>query len=73
MWNASLAFQVLTWNLSKGHFYILNFEKPTEMPTEGKRLRYTEFIILLRMPKDSVDMKSYWLEKSGKRVLLLHF
>ena len=73
MWNASLAFQVLTWNLSKVHFYILNFEKPTEMPTEGKRLRYTEFIILLRMPKDSVDMKSYWLEKSGKRVLLLHF
>ena len=73
MWNVSLAFPVLTWNLSKGHLYISNFDKPTEMLTEGKRLRYTEFIILLRIPKDSVDMKSYCLEKSGMRVLHLHF
>ena len=43
------------------------------MPTEGRRLRYTEFIILPRIPKDKVDMKSYWLEKSGMRVLYLHF
>ena len=42
------------------------------MSTEGKRLRYNEFIILLSIPKGSVDMKSYWLEKSDMRVLLLH-
>ena len=42
------------------------------MSTEGKRLRYNEFIIFLSIPKGSVDMKSYWLEKSDMRVLLLH-
>ena len=60
MWNASLAFRVLTFNLSKAHLYILNFDKPTEMLTKGKRLRYTEFIILLRIPKGSVGKNSYW-------------
>ena len=49
MWNASFAFRVLTWNL----------DKPTEMSTKGKRLRYTEVIISLRIPKGSVDMNSY--------------
>ena len=60
MWNASLAFQVLTWNLSKTHPYILNVDKATEMSTKEKRLKYTEFIVLLRIPKGSVDMSSYW-------------
>ena len=44
-----------------------------EMSTEGKIWRYTEFIVLLSIPIGSVGMKSYWLEKSEKRVLLLHF
>ena len=44
-----------------------------EMPTERKRLRYTEFIILLSISKGSVDMNSYWLEKNEMRVLLLDF
>ena len=43
------------------------------MLTEGKKLRYIEFIILRRIPKGSVDMNSYWLEKSEMRVLLLDF
>ena len=60
MWNASLAFWVLTRNLSNAHPYILNFDKPTEMLTKGKRLRSTEFINLLRIPKGSVDMNSSW-------------
>ena len=60
MWNASLAFRVLMWNLTKAHLYILNFDKPTEMLTKGKRLRSTEFINLLRIPKGSVDMNPYW-------------
>ena len=72
MWNASLAFRVLTWNLSKTHLYILNFDKPKEMSTKGKRLKYTEFI-LLRIPKVIVDMNSYWLERIEMRVLLLDF
>ena len=71
MWNASLVFWVLTWNLSKAHLYILNFDKPTEMSTKGKRLKYTEFIILLRIPKGSVDMNSCWLERIEMRVLIL--
>ena len=50
----------LVWNVSKAHLYILNFGKATEMSTEGKRLRYTEFIIVLRIPKGTVDMNSYW-------------
>ena len=73
MWNVSLAFRVLTWNLSKAHLYIFNFDKPTEILTKGKRLKYTEFIILLRIPKGSVDMNSYWLERIEMRVLLLDF
>ena len=73
MWNASLVFWVLTWNLSKAHLYILNFDKPTEMSTKGERFKYTEFIILLRIPKGSVDMNSYWLERVEMRVLLLDF
>ena len=44
-----------------------------KMLAEGKVWRYTEFIVLLSIPKGSVGMKSYWLEKSEKRVLLLHF
>ena len=71
MWNASLAFRVLTWNLSKAHLYILNFDKPTEMWTKEKRLKYTEFIILLRIPNGSVNMNSFWLERIEMRVLLL--
>ena len=73
MWNASFAFRVLTLNLSKAHLYILNFDKPAEMSTKGKRLKYTEFIILLRIPKASVDMNSCWLERIEMRVLLLDF
>ena len=38
-----------------------------------KRLKYTEFIILLRIPKGNVDMSSYWLERTEMRVLLLIF
>ena len=38
------------------------------MLSEGKRLRYTELIILLSIPKGSIDMNSYWLEKSEMRV-----
>ena len=34
------------------------------MWAETKRLRYTEFIILLSIFKGSVDMNSYWLEYS---------
>ena len=71
MWNASLAFRVLMWNLSKAHLYILNFDKPTEMLTKGKRLKYTEFITLQRIPNESVDMNSFWLERIEMRVLLL--
>ena len=71
MWNASLAFRILTWNLSKAHLYILNFDKPTEMSTKRKRLKYTEIIILLRILNGSVDMNSYWLERIEMRVLLL--
>ena len=73
MWNASFAFRVLTLNLSKAHLYILNFDKPAEMSTKGKRLKYTEFIILLRIPKGSFNMNSYWLERIEMRVLLLDF
>ena len=43
------------------------------MSTEGKRLRYNELIVLLNIPKGSVNMNSYWLEKSEMRVLLLGF
>ena len=42
------------------------------MSTEGKRVRYTEFITSLSILKGSVHMNSYWLEKSEVRVLLLH-
>ena len=38
------------------------------MPTEGKKVRYTEFIILLSIIKGCVDMNSYWFEKSEMRV-----
>ena len=38
-----------------------------------KRLKYTEFIILLKIPKGSVDMNSYWLERIEMRVLILDF
>ena len=71
MWNASLAFRVLMWNLTKAHLYILNFDKPTEMWTKGKRLKYTEFITLQRIPNESVDMNSFWLERIEMRVLVL--
>ena len=57
MWNATRTFWILTWNLSKVRFYTLNFDRHTELSTEGKRLRYTEFIILLSIPKGSVDME----------------
>ena len=73
MWNVSIAFRVLTWDLSKAHLYILNFDKPTEISTKGKRLKYTEFIILLRITNASVDMNSFWLERIEMRVLLLDF
>ena len=43
------------------------------MLTNGKRLKYTEFIILLRIPKGSFNMNSYWLERIEMRVLLLDF
>ena len=43
------------------------------MLTKGKRLKQTEFIIFLRIPKGSVDMNSYWLERIKVRVLLLDF
>ena len=59
-------------NLSKAHFYILNFGRPTEMSTEGNRVRYIEFIILLSILEGNVDMNSYWLEKSEMRILALH-
>ena len=38
-----------------------------------KRLKYTEFIILLKIPKGSVDMNSYWLERIEITVLLSDF
>ena len=43
------------------------------MSTKGKRFNYTEFIILPRIPKGSVNMNSYWLERIEMRVLLLDF
>ena len=43
------------------------------MSAKGERFKYTEFIILLRIPKGSVDMNSYWLERIEMRVLLLDF
>ena len=43
------------------------------MSTEGERLKHNEFIILLSIHKGSVDMNSYWLEKSEMGVLLLDF
>ena len=43
------------------------------MLAKGKRLKYTEFIILLRIPKGSVDMNSHWLERIEMRVWLLDF
>ena len=43
------------------------------MSTKGERFKYTEFIILLRIPKGSVDMNSYWLERTEMRFLLLEF
>ena len=33
-------------------------EMSTEMSTEGKRLRYTEFVVLFSIPKGNVDIKS---------------
>ena len=71
MWNTSLAFWVLTWNLSKEYPNNVNFDKPTEMSTKGKRLKYTEFIILLRISKSNANMNSYWLERIEMTVLLL--
>ena len=41
------------------------------MSTKGKRWKCTKFIILLRIPKGSVDMNSYWLDRIEMRVLLL--
>ena len=41
------------------------------MSTKGKRLKCTKFIILLRIPKGSLDMNSYWLDRIEMRVLLL--
>ena len=41
------------------------------MLTKGKRLKYTEFIIVLRIPNGSVNMNSFWLERIEMRVLLL--
>ena len=38
-----------------------------------KRLKYTEFIILLKIPKGSVDMNSYWLERIEITVFLSDF
>ena len=38
MGNASLAFRALTWNLSKAHLYILNYDKPMEMSTKGEKI-----------------------------------
>ena len=66
-------FCVSSFDLSKARLYILNFDKPAEMSTKGKRLKYTEFIILLRIPKGSIGMNSYWLEKIETRILLLNF
>ena len=43
------------------------------MLTEGKRLRYTEFIILLSIPQGSVNMTLYSLQKSEMTALLLDF
>ena len=43
------------------------------MSTKVKRLKYTEFFILLRIPKFSVDMNSFWLERIEMRALLLDF
>ena len=43
------------------------------MLTERKRLEYTEFIVLLRIPKGRVDMNSCCLERIEMRVLLLDF
>ena len=43
------------------------------MLTKGKRLKYTEVIILLRIPNGSVNMNSFWLERIEMRVLLLDF
>ena len=51
----------------------MNFDKPTRMSTEEKRLKYTGFIILLRIPNGSVDMNLFWLERIEMRVLLLDF
>ena len=41
--------------------------------TKGKRLKYTKCIILLRIPKVSVDMNLYWLERIQMRLLLVDF
>ena len=41
------------------------------MSTKGKRLKYTEFINLQRIPNERVDMNSFWLERIEMRVLLL--
>ena len=49
------------------------FEKPTEKSTNRKRLKYTKFINLPRFPKCSVDMNSYWLERTEIRVLILDY
>lgn len=68
----SLAFAILTQNLSKAHFDISNFDRPTKMSTKGKRDWYIEFIILLSIRQGSVNMNSYWPEKREIRVLLLH-
>ena len=43
------------------------------MSTEEKRLKYTGFIILLRIPNGSVNMNLFWLERIEMRVLLLDF
>ena len=41
------------------------------MWTKEKRLKYTEFIILLRIPNGGVNMNSFWLEGIEMRALLL--
>ena len=43
------------------------------MSTEGKRLKYTEFIISLEIPNDSVNMNSFPLKRFEMRVWLLDF
>ena len=54
--NASLSFEILTWNPSLAHHYFLVFQTPSEMSIKALRVRYAEFIASLSALQVTVDI-----------------